>query len=460
MYSQFNTPQNAPYIETYLAINAKSVKYASNANKKFQGSVDITLIFRQDSIVKDYKKYTLLSPEVEDSNAIKFIFLDQQRFSLPNGKYSFDILFSDHNNPKSKFESTEEISIDFKENNLSISNIEMLESFKKIDNINKFSKSGYELIPYVSDFYPESNSKIKFYSEIYNSDKKFGTNQPYITSFYIENYETGKKLFDYVRMKKTIAAPVNVVLSEFDISQLASGNYNLVIEVIDPSNSVISNRKIFFYRSNPSVKTSMQDLATINISGTFADRITSVDSLNLYIRSTRPISNPNETSFIDNQLKTADLHLLQQYFYHFWEVRSDNPEQKWIAYKIEVNKVNASFSTRIRRGFDTDRGRIYLQYGPPNSITESKNEPSSYPYEIWHYYKLKNQSNRKFVFYNPDLVSNDFPLLHSDAFGEMNDPNWQNRLKIRNLNSTQDGNSINNDRTWGDKSKQNFETPY
>jgi hypothetical protein len=50
------------------------------------------------------------------------------------------------------------------------------------------------------------------------------------------------------------------------------------------------------------------------------------------------------------------------------------------------------------------------------------------PYEIWHYYKLKNQSNRKFVFANPDLVLNDYALIHSDAIGELSNPNWRSKL--------------------------------
>ena len=39
-----------------------------------------------------------------------------------------------------------------------------------------------------------------------------------------------------------------------------------------------------------------------------------------------------------------------------------------------------------------------MQYGPPNSRNKVDNAASTYPYEIWHYYKLKNQSNKKFVF--------------------------------------------------------------
>ena len=70
--------------------------------------------------------------------------------------------------------------------------------------------------------------------------------------------------------------------------------------------------------------------------------------------------------------------------------------------------------------------------GPPNTRTQQPNEPSAYPYEIWHYYKIGNFSNRKFVFWNQELASNNYELLHSDMFGEPNNYRWQDMLQKRN----------------------------
>lgn len=38
-------------------------------------------------------------------------------------------------------------------------------------------------------------------------------------------------------------------------------------------------------------------------------------------------------------------------------------------------------------GWETDRGRIYIVYGPPDSIERSNDKASNsdYPYQIWHY---------------------------------------------------------------------------
>ena len=75
---------------------------------------------------------------------------------------------------------------------------------------------------------------------------------------------------------------------------------------------------------------------------------------------------------------------------------------------------------------------MYLQYGPPNIISESYNEPSSYPFEIWQYYQLPDgQRNKRFVFYTTDLITNNFRLLHSDAIGEVYNYKWKVFLNNR-----------------------------
>jgi GWxTD domain-containing protein len=166
-----------------------------------------------------------------------------------------------------------------------------------------------------------------------------------------------------------------------------------------------------------------------------------------------------EKSYIDNNIKTADLSLLQRYFLNFWLQRSESaPESAWIEYYKQVIKVNANFGTRIRKGYETDRGRVYLMYGEPNTITEVPHEPAAYPYEIWHYYKVMNQSNRKFIFCNFDLVTNDYELIHSDAIGEIYDINWKMKLLKRNFTT----NSLDEQKPdfgWGSKVDDYFNTP-
>ncbi|MDY0016185.1 MAG: hypothetical protein RBS13_08250, partial [Bacteroidales bacterium] len=54
-----------------------------------------------------------------------------------------------------------------------------------------------------------------------------------------------------------------------------------------------------------------------------------------------------------------------------------------------------------------------------------------YPYEIWYYYSTYNQYNINFIFYNRDLVTNFYQLIHSTAKDEIYDPRWKLKLKAK-----------------------------
>lgn len=458
-YSTFNSPTDGPYIETYLTIVGSSAVFVQNTNGKFQGTVEITLIFSQGDVVKQFKKINLLSPEVADTNNIGFAFIDQQRFLLPNGEYTVDIQIKDINDKADPFKASETILIAYPRETVSVSGIELVESYTKTENPGVLTKSGYDLVPYILNYYPENVQKMTYYAEVYNTDQVFGAESKYLLSTYIETYETAALYGDMVRVKKETAKQVNVAFGEFDLTLLPTGNYNLVIEVRDQTNKLISFNKMFFQRDHPSMAAPMTDLSNVSVENTFLNRINNGDTLSDYIQSLYPISSETERQYARNIIKRAEIKSMQQYFYNFWVTRnSANPEGKWLVYKMEVDKVNAAYGTKIKRGYESDRGRVYLQYGPPNSMIQSLNEPSAYPYEIWHYYNIGNMKNKRFVFYNPDMVTNDFALIHSDVPGELFDYKWKQRIYIRNT-STNDIDSDGVIDHWGDKSNDYFNNP-
>ena len=92
-HATFNIPGNSPYLETYLEIIGNTIVYKQNAGGKFQGSVQVTMIIRQDSVIKDYRKYELLSPELDDTTAIALNFIDQQRFMLGAKQFILAVIF-------------------------------------------------------------------------------------------------------------------------------------------------------------------------------------------------------------------------------------------------------------------------------------------------------------------------------------------------------------------------------
>jgi len=454
-YCTFNTPDNGPFIETYLSVVGKSAIYKKTVSNTFQSKIEVTLIFKQGEEIKKFKKYNLSSPEIADSLAEKVNFLDQQRISLPNGKYEFEISIKDLGSEERPFKSTQIINIDYPDSLIKISDIELIESLKKSTEKSVLTKNGYDIIPYTSDFYPEDFEKMAFYSEIYNTDKVLGMDEPFLISYYIETSENEKRIGNFSSFIRETAKPVNVLLKYFSIDKLPSGNYNLVIEARDKKNELLINKKIFFQRSNPSATPL---LIFDDYYNTFADNM---DKKQLVenIKSIEPISSTVEINFAENQLKGEEEDLMKQYLYNFWINRSDtDPEKEWIEYSKQVNLVNKLFSTGIKKGYTSDRGRVFLKYGKPNTRTEIKSEPSSYPYEIWHYHKIEGFSNKRFVFYSRDLITNEYPLLHSDMPGHIFNAQWKVQLHKR-TNQPLDMDTEDNEGHYGGRANDYYNNP-
>jgi len=454
-YCTFNSPDSGPYIETYLSVVGSSAEYKINENNSYQSEIEVTLIFKQGAEIKKFKKFNLLSPELKDSLATKVNFLDQQRISLENGDYEFEISIKDLNANTPPFNSSQKLIINYPKDEICVSDIELIESLNKTTTKSIITKSGYDLIPYTSDFYPEDFEKIAFYSELYNADKVLGLDESFLISYYIETFENKKVAGDYKGFSRETAKPVNILLKSFNIGKLPSGNYNLVIEARDKNNEMLTKKKIFFQRSNPK---STPLLITNEYLSSFVVNISKND-INNYIECLEPISTKIEISFAQNQLNGKDEELMKQYFYNFWVKRNElDPETEWKSYYEKVKTAEKLFSTRIKKGYTTDRGRVFLMYGEPNTRTEIKSEPSSYPYEIWHYHKIKKFNNKKFVFYSPDMVTNDYPMLHSDMPGHIYNSQWKIQLHKR-TNQPKDMDTKQNSDHYGGRADDYFNNP-
>jgi len=459
-FKTFYSPESGPYVETYLSVNANSVKYTLNENGKYQGAIEVGLIFTDGSgVIKHTDKYNLLSPEVTDIANVKFNFLDQQRIQLQNGSYKIELSISDKNVADKVYKSNDVVALEYYGNIAAVSDIQFIDSYSPSATPSIITKSGFDLVPYVDNFYPTDAKSLKFYTEVYNTDQLF-SGSSYLVTYFIESAESRLVIENLRGFSKEKAEKVNVLLREIPLGDLPSGNYNLVVEARNQQNEVFAKNSVFFQRSNKVTLPVYTDIKQVDVSNTFASFITNRDTLVEFINSLHPISSSLEQTFLANQLKLADVKLMQQFFYDFWARRSPvNPEKAWIDYRMEVIKANHEFGTPIRRGHATDRGRVYLKYGPPNTISKNYTEPSALPYEIWHYYKLNAQSNRRFVFYNPDLVTNDFKLLHSDAQGEPFNNQWQMVLHSRDTQSRDYDQETKGINYFGNRSDENFTLP-
>lgn len=429
-HASFYAPEYGPYVETYLSILGSSVQYVKTENGKFQGTVLVTMLFSQNDSIKEFRKYELNTAELDDTTHINFVIFDQQRIALPSGKFDFELILADKNLDFPPFKAKDILSINFNDSDIAISDIELIESFSQATETSEMAKSGYDFIPYQDNYYPQSINKIAFYAEIYNTAKLVGDGTQFVVATSIQALETGAPIENFFKIKRETSDQVNVIFNEFDISELPSGNYNLTISVRDKENKEITSQSIFIQRSNPGVKFNTNSIQNLVTDNSFVSRMTNVDTLREYIRMCGPISSANEKLFMLNYIKTSEIKILQQFFLSFWQNRNAvDPEGAWMKYYGIVLGVEQEFGSTNKKGYETDRGRVYLQYGSPNQRIIEPYTASTLPFEIWQYYKYNKQTDIKFVFYTPDRSLNDYKLAHSTATGEVKNVNWQYEIR-------------------------------
>ena len=419
---------DTPFVETYLTVPGFELTYVKNENGKFEGALDITLLYIRDTSLYTADHYVLRTPEIADTSNISFNILDLRRVSLPEGDYTVQLRVKDLNDVANQAEVNQGMNIFFDCSKTSISDIELVQSYTPTADKNIYSKNGYDIKPFAFTLFPTSVNKVGFYTEIYHADKA-APDQDLVITYAVKHAQQNEVANDLFRFTKQKAAPVNILFSELDITDLPTGNYYLEVQVKNKKNELLTGQVEFFQRLNKNSSTELNNIAMIDVNDKFVKWIPG-DSMKYYCMSIMPRAELYEREYIQRAMGSNDTLLMKQFFYNFWKKRNnDDPYHEWADYNKMVDAVNYNYGTQIEYGFETDRGRVYLQYGPPNRIDGHQHESGAYPYEIWQYYTIGgNQSNVKFVFCNYNLASNEYKLIHSTARGELNDPRWQFKI--------------------------------
>jgi GWxTD domain-containing protein len=440
-YKSYYSPEQGAYVDLQFQFIAYTISFAS-VDSVLQAKIAVsTIITNEASGDTVYTNlFALESPRMRDS--IVEDFYDILRIPLQPGKYLAHIGLTDMVAKGKTVDGRIEITISGDASKVSSSDIVIAEVASASDNHESpFYKSGYEIIPRLSNFYSQTMNRIPYYIELYNThliqDSSFGLRQQIVST------QNNQVVPGFSRFTKIKPDPVVPVLRNLDISKLPSGSYHLTLQIIDKNSQTIGEPADYFFERINDIE-STEEVDEIVLDPAFQASITE-DSVSYYLSSLIPIARPAEIKSILKTLKSKSPDLCRKHIQQFWiQTAGTDAYAQWLNYKRNVILVEKNYGSNFMSGFETDRGRVYLQYGTPNTIIAKESSPSEYPYEIWHYYKIKTFSNKRFVFYNPDLVNNGYRLLHSDMVGEQQNYKWQQMLVKRNTSN----NSV--DATSGD----------
>ena len=416
------------YVEVYINILGSGLYYQT-IDDATQASIETIILLKQGEDIVQFDKFLLKSPSLYSSSNDTIIeykdFEDMKRFALENGEYTLEVTLRDVNAPtEAKRTFTEKIVVNYNDDDLLLSDIQPITSITKATaSNNNYAKNGFVFQTHAFDFYPQQFKVLKFYVELYNSQKM--TDAFYIR--YFVKRQGGDKPMQ-INAKRLVAQETHALVLQLDITEIPSGNFDLVIEARNREHKVLSSKTHNFQRSNPYLNNQLADYLTINYENSF---VTLFDErqLNYALRALAPKMESIDGEIITNVIDDEDLDLKRKYLYNYWVTQDpQTPKATFKEYMTLAKSIDKKYRSAFGVGFETDRGYTYLKYGEPNDIITQMSDPNASPYEIWEYYDLNEQQNVKFVFYNSSLAVNDFDLIHSTLRGEVYNPNWMKQV--------------------------------
>lgn len=432
------------YLEVYLYIDGLSLVYKPNERNLYTASVSVEIeLTREGNLIKK-DQYKLQGPELADtlvSTRSGHNLLDLQRYYLEPGLYTLAARITDAHADNPKVVSAVR---DFEcraanPEKTEFSDIQFFLSRTKSEKTGMLTKpDGKDYIPMVTNSSFIRQDSLNFYVEVYNS--KLLNLSPYYISASIRQANSDRTLEQYSYTLKKNPSAFDVFAGTLTIQSLPSQTYVLTVEILNASREVqvSTSRKFFVFNDQADSENQNDYLNYYDLTYGYPEK-----ELDYHISSLRLISTTTELSFVKT-LKTYEEK--KSYFYGFWEKRKSEPLKyteinNWPEFHKLVLYANQKFKSRLRDGWETDRGRILLQYGIPNDVQTYPSMNNTVPYEIWTYNKLGVQPGVIFVFADSDLTTNEYPLIHSTKYGEANNPRW--RLDL--LSRFKDANTVDYD---------------
>ena len=159
------------YIEFNIYVVGRSVEWVQIDSTDSQASVEIGIYFKQNGQVVQFDKFAMRSPKMLDP----LNFEDMHRYAIANGVYDIEVTLKDMNKAENPVTYKSSIIVDYSEDMLRQSDIQLLGSVKPDSTEGGARvKHGYfmEALPF--NFYDKMHPNLIFFNEVYNSDKAIG----------------------------------------------------------------------------------------------------------------------------------------------------------------------------------------------------------------------------------------------------------------------------------------------
>jgi GWxTD domain-containing protein len=279
-------------------------------------------------------------------------------------------------------------------------------------------KNGYYIEPNPGGLYAPEDSVIFFYGELYNL-------APEPTSFRVRLWilntagDVVKQLPPRFAPRLGESALLTYGLGLGDLP--VGARYQLAVEV-DQGDRSVSGHKYFWLghgAAGPPVASTDEPFTDedAEFNEHFLAHITTAEEMREY--------------------RALNLDGKRRFLLDFWRRRDPDPSTPQNEFYQEHARrfavANEKFSRALQHrndGWNTDRGRVFILYGPPDDIIYSSSSIGSLPWERWEYRQL--EGGVFFIFVDENNLGV-YRLVHSNKQGEKQDPDWEERIQREGL---------------------------
>lgn len=429
-----------PYVEIYWEIDPHTLLFDKKEGL-WTGKIKTDIVITKDLQVVAEEHYFLQTRPAAEIGAIYAQrIMDLKRLSLDTGTYKIDVLLTDEVRKGGEYKYSQLLTIKESEKPF-FSDIQIVDTvLSTAGTENVFSRNGRLQIPLCANFLDDNRKTLKYYAELYNTNEGPDAKQ---VKIFISRKENQGAVYDRTANMVLRQDKLQVIDGFFDISMLSSGNYYLNMAFVSENDSQLAHQSVFFQLVNTkptkyTVEKQQPDSSAdnkkgpvyLNLSNTYLSKY-SPEQIRAILKMIVPIATPTERNNINEFLRKPDDMYSRYLIYNFWLSRNaDDPEAEWKKYAEKVKTVNKLFGTAMVKGYESERGRVYILYGEPTERVRVENEEGTYPYEVWQYNTMGEQANVLFLFVRSGFVGSDYLLTHSTAKGERVNNKWRSNLYL------------------------------
>ena len=426
-------------LEVYLSFEAQSLPFTEAGDGAFSSALPVRLALRpiassapegteQTPVYEQDVEYLFQVPDTS-SLAPGQVFVEQLRTTVAPGDYELALTMQVPGDDGAlEFGLVRDVVVPAYATDPAVSAIQVATSISRATDAGEpFVKSGLVVRPNPDTFYGQALARVPYYVEVYNPADEGAS---YTLLVFLSETNQPNPLPGKQSRTERTARPVDVIVGQMDVSDLPSGIYTLNIAALGPGNEAVAESRKRIYVINPDVERpgGVPDLdyeeSLFAIMGT--------EELDLHLDHALVLATQPEQSQIDEVRRGSD-EAKKGFLAAFWRSRDTEPNPLVNdAYELFYERLRIA-NDRYREpgtnvGFKSDRGRIFLKYGPPVNVNRNTFDKELIPHEVWSYENIPGEGAAMFVFADR-YTSNQFMLIHATVQGEISLPDWERELR-------------------------------